>query len=116
MPDPLKVQLRTFRRSVGLTQDDMGALLGLQSHSNVSRYERSVTEPDMRTAFAYEYVLGMPTAAIFAHVFDEVKRVVAKRATGRLNSLTHLLNDTKHATRLTHLSMLAEPQRTLFDV
>ena len=116
MPDPLNVQLRTLRRAVGLTQEDMARLLGLAVHSHVSRLERLVREPDVRTAFACEYVLGAPARAIFAPVYADVARTVSARARERLDTLAHLANDVAHSLRLSHLSRLAEPQRTLFDV
>jgi len=116
MPDPLKVQLRTYRRALGLTQEDLGRLAGVDTHSNVSRFERLVSEPDLRTAFACEIALGVAPSMLFAPIFETVKRLVASRAADRLNALTHLLNEAKHAERLSHLSRLARPERTLFEI
>jgi len=116
MPDPSNVQFRALRRATGLLQDDLACLLGFKHLSSVSRFERLLREPDLRIAFACEYVLGAPAKMLFAPVFAEMSRVVASRARERLDALTPVANDVRHAARLTHLSKLVEKPRTLFDV
>ncbi len=115
MPDISTVQLRTLRKALGLTQEDMARLLGFSMHSQVSRLERLARDPDIRMALACEYILGLPVAALFEPIFVQVSNIVAKRARERLNGLSHLSSEA-HATRLGHLAKLAEPQPTLFDV
>lgn len=116
MPDPSNVQFRALRRATGLLQEDIAHLLGFRDSSSVSRFERQLRDPDIRTAFACEYILGAQASALFAPVFQEVSRIVAKRARERLDALSALSNDIRHAERLTHLSQLVERPRTLFDV
>lgn len=116
MPDRSNVQLRALRKAHGLTQEDMAQLLGFSVHSHVSRLERLVREPDIRMAFACEFVLGASAKMLFAPIFEKVTRAVSARARERLDALTHLSNDTSHSHRLSHLSQLALPQPTLFDV
>lgn len=116
MPDPLKVQLRALRRATGLMQEDFAHLLGFKNVSSVSRIEQAEREPDIRTAFAFEYALGAPASTLFTSLFGEVVRVVSARARERLDALSRFSNDVRHADRLTHLSKLAERPRTLFDV
>jgi len=107
--------MRALRRSLGLTQGDIAHLLGLAMHSQVSRFENHVREPDIRTAFAYEYVLEAPASTLFAPILSEVQRFVSKRARERLATLGHVSRDA-HATRLGHLARIAEPQPTLFNL
>ncbi|MEZ5972598.1 MAG: helix-turn-helix transcriptional regulator [Hyphomonadaceae bacterium] len=116
MPDLSNVQFRALRRATGLRQDDLAHLLGFKDSSSVSRFERLLREPDVRTAFACEYILGAQASALFASVFKDVARVVATRARERLDALSVFANDLRHADRLTHLSKLVERPRTLFDV
>lgn len=116
MPDLSNVQFRALRRATGLLQEDIAHLLGFKDSSSVSRFERLLREPDIRTAFACEYILGASASALFGPVFAEVSRVVSKRARERLDALSTFSNDLRHADRLTHLSKLVERPRTLFDV
>lgn len=115
MPDLSNVQFKALRRATGLLQEDIAQLLGLKDSSSVSRFERLLREPDIRTAFACEYILGASASALFEPVFSEVARVVARRAHERLDELSQFANDLRHADRLTYLSKLVERPRTLFD-
>ncbi len=105
-----------LRRETGLVQEDIAHLLGLKTSSSVSRFERLVREPDIRSAFACEYILGAPASTLFAPIFADVSRTVSSRARERLDALAAFGNDLRHAARLTHLSKLVEKPRTLFDV
>ena len=116
MPDPSNVQFRVFRRESGLVQEDVAFLLGLKDPSSVSRFERLSREPDIRSAFACEHILGAPVRTLFEPLFHDVGRIVRERARDRLLALKALANDARHAARLTHLFKLAEQPPTLFDV
>lgn len=116
MPEPSNIQFRVRRRETGLSQEDIAFLLGFKEASSVSRFERLTREPDIRTAFACEYILGASTSALFAPLFTEVSKVVSSRARERLDALAMFANDTRHVARLTHLSKLVETPPTLFDV
>lgn len=116
MPDPSNVQFRVLRRETGLLQEDIAHLLGLKTSSSVSRFERLVREPDIRSAFACEYILGASASTLFAPIFSEVSRTVSSRARERIDALSEFANDLRHATRLTHLSKLVERPRSLFEV
>lgn len=116
MPEPSNFQFRARRRETGLVQEDIAFLLGFKDPSSVSRFERLTREPDIRTAFACEYILGGSASSLFEPVFREVKQVVSSRAREHLLSLKELAHDARHALRLTHLYKLAEQPRTLFDI
>ncbi|MEQ1709093.1 MAG: helix-turn-helix transcriptional regulator [Terricaulis sp.] len=116
MPEPSNIQFRARRRETGLVQEDIAFLLGFKDPSSVSRFERLTREPDIRTAFACEYILGASARSLFEPLFNEVKRVVSARSLARLDALKALAHDARHAARLTHLVKLAEQPPTLFDV
>ncbi|NWG53216.1 MAG: helix-turn-helix transcriptional regulator [Hydrogenophilaceae bacterium] len=116
MPDRINVQFRTLRRASGLVQEDIAFLLGFKAASTVSRFEQRSHEPDIRTALACEHILGAPVRTLFEPVYAEVGRLVQTRARQRLDSLTALVGDARHAARLAHLARLAEQPPTLFKV
>lgn len=75
--------LRTYRRRAGLSQDDLAYLLGSESGTKVSRYERSARKPTLETALAYEAVFGVPVRQLLAGLYERIERRTRRRA-GRL--------------------------------
>src|SRR5437867_9936650 len=80
MAHRLSNYLRTHRKRVGLSQDDVAFLLGCRSGAKVSRYERLARRPSLETAFAYEAVFGVPARELFAGVYEKVEEEIRKRA------------------------------------
>ena len=76
----LQNYLRTYRKRNGLSQDEMAFLLGCQSGTKVSRYERSGRKPSIETLFAYELVFGAPSRELFAGVYQKVEKKTLNRA------------------------------------
>jgi transcriptional regulator with XRE-family HTH domain len=72
--------LRTYRKRGGLTQDEMAFLLGYQSGTKVSRFERLARHPNLETALACQVVFGIPAHKLFPGVFAEVEKTVTERA------------------------------------
>ena len=72
--------LRTHRKRGGLTQDEMAFLLGYQSGTKISRFERLARQPNLETALACQVVFGIPAHELFPGVFAEVEKTVTKRA------------------------------------
>jgi transcriptional regulator with XRE-family HTH domain len=72
--------LRTHRKRGGLTQDEMAFLLGCQSGTKISRFERLARHPNLETALACQIVFGVPAHELFPGVFAEVEKTVAERA------------------------------------
>jgi transcriptional regulator with XRE-family HTH domain len=79
--------LRSERRRLALTQIDVGFLLGIRTRTKVSRYERAENVPSLQTALAYEAIFAKPAAALFAAMFDEIRKQVARRARRRLDTI-----------------------------
>ena len=57
--------LRTHRKRLGLSQDEVAYLLGAESGAKASRYERFSREPGFRTALACEAVFQRPIRELF---------------------------------------------------
>ena len=88
MSHKLENYLRTYRKRSGLSQDEVGFLLGCQNGTKVSRYERFARKPSLETLFAYEVVFGAPARELFAGVYHKVE----KRIMNRTQFLTRKLN------------------------
>lgn len=87
--------LRTNRKRMGLSQDDVAYLLGRQSGTKICRYERFVRDPSLETALACEVIFHRPIRELFSGIFREVERKIAARArllahkTARLKPSNH---------------------------
>jgi transcriptional regulator with XRE-family HTH domain len=72
--------LRTYRKRVGLTQDEMAFLLGCQSGAKVSRFERLARTPSLETALACQAIFGVLPHEIFSGLHAEVEKAITERA------------------------------------
>ncbi len=68
--------LRTHRRNVGLTQRELGRILGHANEGPVSRHERFRATPSLVVALGYEIVFRVHVSEIFAGLRDEVEEDV----------------------------------------
>src|SRR2546427_6874983 len=80
MSHKLQNYLRTYRKRSGLSQDEVAFLLGCQSGTKVSRYERFSRKPSLETLFAYETVFGAPARELFAGAYQKVEKKTLNRA------------------------------------
>jgi len=55
-------------------------LLGCQSGTKVSRYERFNRKPSLESLFAYELVFAAPARELFAGVYQKVEKKIMNRA------------------------------------
>lgn len=81
--------LRTYRKHSGLSQSEVAFLIRLKDKSELSRYERNVRQPSLRTALACQEVYGKPVSELFAGLSDSVakdSRNRMKRLQARLQS------------------------------
>lgn len=87
---PLPNYLLSNRKRSALSQEDVAFLLGTRSGAKVSRHERFVREPSLKTALAYEAIYRRSASELFSGLYGQVEREVAARAkalvskTGRL--------------------------------
>lgn len=80
---PLPNYLRTNRKRLALTQEEVAFLLGFRGMSRgakVCRDEKLAHEPNLRTALAYEAVYQKPIRELFAGLCESIEREVAGRA------------------------------------
>jgi len=95
--DKLPNYLRTYRRRAGLTQDEVAYLLGNESGTQVSRYERFARQPSLRTVVAYEVIFRAPALELFAGLAQRVAEVTLRRA--------HSLADRLHSANPDRLTL-----------
>jgi transcriptional regulator with XRE-family HTH domain len=90
--------VRTYRKRSGLTQDEVAFLLGCESGTKVSRYERYTRKPNLETLFGYELLFGAPGRELFAGTFEKVEKRISNRAQLLTRKLSRATPD-KMATR-----------------
>ncbi len=79
MEQHLPNYLRTHRKTAGLTQRELGLILGYEDAGPVSRHERFQSIPPLIVAIGYEIVFGVPLSKIFAGLQETVEQVVEDR-------------------------------------
>src|ERR1035441_6564023 len=74
--------LKTYRKRSGLSQRELGQLVGYKNQGQVSRHEQSKTSPPLVIALAYEVIFRAPVATLFLGTRDAVKATIEKRLAG----------------------------------
>jgi transcriptional regulator with XRE-family HTH domain len=105
---PLPNYLRRCRKRASLSQDDVAFLLGCQSGTKVSRYERFRRRPTLETALACEVIFGAPVRELFAGLYHQVERRTKQRATGLVRRLSRRLHEPSVRDKVRVLSALCE--------
>jgi transcriptional regulator with XRE-family HTH domain len=98
MSAKLQNYLRTYRKRTGLSQDEVAFLLGSQSGTKVSRYERFARQPNLETVLAYELVFSTSAQKLIAGAFQRVERNTLNRAQLLARKLSRATPD-RRATR-----------------
>jgi DNA-binding XRE family transcriptional regulator len=83
--------LHVYRKKTGLTQREIGVLVGYPKAPAISRHERCHSLPPLLTALAYEVVFGVPVGDIF----PGVRELVASGVEDRISELEKLLEQAK---------------------
>jgi DNA-binding XRE family transcriptional regulator len=65
--------LRAHRRKTGLTQHELGQVLGYGTYGAVSRHERLESMPSLLIALSYEAIYRVPVSEIFAGLAETVE-------------------------------------------
>ena len=99
--------LRKERRRAALSQADVCALLGAGWKSRVSRYETHQALPPLRTALAYEAILGKPISELFGGAYEEALLSVRARARELLMQPTEAAGASRHLRRQGSLKHIA---------
>jgi len=80
---PLTNYLRSNRKRLALTKEEVAFLLGVKGQERgikVCRHERLGREPSLATALAYEVIYQRPVRELFAGVYGQIEHDVAARA------------------------------------
>lgn len=75
--------LRTNRKHISLSQEEVAFLLGIKGMDKggkVSRDENHARTPTLETALAYEAIYGKPIRELFAGIYEQIARDVSSRA------------------------------------
>ena len=75
--------LRTNRKQMALSQEEVAFLLGVKGMDKggkVSRDENHVRIPTLETALAYEAIYGKPIRELFAGLYEHIAEDVSSRA------------------------------------
>lgn len=100
--------LRSHRKRLGLSQDELAWLMGSASGSKVSKYERFSCEPSLKAVLAYEVVFRVPARELFAGIFEAVQMVTNRRARTLIKRLERSGADARTTTKLSVLRSIVE--------
>ena len=103
---PFTTYLRTFRKRAGLTHEEVAFLCGGMSGTSVSRHERGVRFPLLRTALAYEMILGVSVRELYEGLCHEAIRTVQARAAALYRSLERQPESARRNHKLRHMTAL----------
>ena len=80
MSSPLPCYLKSYRKRTGLSQRELGLLLGFSTAANVSRYEIGQRLPYLEAALCLEIIFEARMADLFPPVVAELETTLAGRA------------------------------------
>jgi transcriptional regulator with XRE-family HTH domain len=87
METNLECYLKTHRRRVGLTQDELATLVGYETGAVVSRLERLLRHPTLEIAYGFEIILEHSPKELFPSLHARVKSEVVARTRARYEEL-----------------------------
>jgi len=99
--------LRTHRKRSGLSQAELAFLLGCQSGTKVSRYERQARIPTLETALACSAVFGISPEELFAGRCQKLQSKIKSRARILAKKLSQVKPDRSTARKLEIVRALA---------
>jgi len=68
------------RKCLGLSQQEVGILLGTQNGAKVCSYERYDRVPSLETALAFEAIFQKPASELFGGLYQKVQKEITERA------------------------------------
>jgi transcriptional regulator with XRE-family HTH domain len=71
--------LKTHRKKTGLSQRELGLLVGYADEGQVSRHEMSKSLPSLSVALSYEAVFRVSLSVLFPELVDELTRMIEER-------------------------------------
>lgn len=76
----LENYLKAYRKRAGISQNEMGYLLGGRDGTKASRYEHFKRKPNLETALACEALFHIPVRELFAGMYERAQRQTSSRA------------------------------------
>ncbi|HMJ91182.1 MAG TPA: helix-turn-helix transcriptional regulator [Candidatus Acidoferrum sp.] len=76
----LQNYLRSGRKRLALSQDEVAFLMGRRGGAKISNYESFSTTPTLETALAFGIIYGTPLNELFAGIHDRLARDISERA------------------------------------
>ena len=110
---PLKTYLRTFRKRVGLTHDEVAFLAGGASGTSVARHERGKRVPLLRTALMYELILRVPIRILYEGLLYDSLATFHRRIAGLCASLERQERTRARDRKIAHLKAVLEELRSI---
>jgi transcriptional regulator with XRE-family HTH domain len=104
---PLSNYLRSNRKRLDFTQDEVAFLLGTHGGAKVCRYERFTRAPSLETALAYEVIFQKPISELFPGLFKKIQGEVAARAKATSYRVDLRESNPKAARKLKHVTSIA---------
>lgn len=104
---PLPNYLRSNRKRMALSQEEVAFLLGMGNGQQVCRHERFVREPSLEVAFAYEAIYKRTTSELFSGMYQKIERMIAARAEILAAKMTQGKTNRRIIRKLQILSTLA---------
>ena len=80
--------LKTHRKRLGLSQDEVAYLLGVESAAKVCRYERFLRDPSFETLLALKIIFQRPADDLFGGSYQKIDLEVRKRARQLIQKLS----------------------------
>jgi len=74
--------LSLYRKRSGLSQKEVGLLLGYRDGEMIGYYERSQRPPNIAVAFGYEALFGATPRDLFPDMYERVEHLIVTNAAG----------------------------------
>lgn len=81
--------VRTHRKRAGLSQRELGLVLGYDNEAAVSRHERLRSLPPLLIALGYEAIFRVPVSEMFAGLHEVVEQAIEGRLAELERNLQH---------------------------
>jgi transcriptional regulator with XRE-family HTH domain len=94
MAQDLPNYFKTCRMRAGLSQTELGELLGLKSGELISRIERREREPNLRTIIFYQIIFNISPKKLMPGIYKEIRKTIfSKIDRDRLDKIRRLASD-----------------------
>jgi transcriptional regulator with XRE-family HTH domain len=108
LPMAYPCRLRAYRKSSGLSQRELAALLGLRSQGLIAEYETGKKHPGIKALIACALIFDRPIRMIFPRLHSSVALEIRARAQ-RLQASTSSRRRPRASAKLSKLITRANP-------